>query len=344
MTTGTEPITVSQPPSPATPDVAPLWATVPHPTNDAGPARDPVHGTGPDGRREETADATTGDNGVAPSRRRRSRRLRRDIEPTARGGRFVAWAGFVFGTVFSVVMNWLHTWLPAQHNPPGWSPGVAPQIISAVWPIFLLLAVEVLSRVRWRPGMGWLLARYGGVGTVALGSAVISYGHVYEMLASWDYGTWGAHVGPLVIDGFMVACGFAMLSESTAGTTTPATTTITAGTRHQPQPQAPNGHRVPDIDPTCDTVAPDSGTAAGTRQAPDRAATAPDTVSDADRDDRIRAMYRRVPSTREVGKAFGLHHSTIARIVAEPDSSDNPHDTDRDAEPIAVPAAEERTA
>jgi hypothetical protein len=64
----------------------------------------------------------------------------------------------------------------------GWSPGIAPQIGSAVWPIGLLLSVEVLSRARWAPGFWWALARYGGAGTVAVGSAVISYGHLHEVL------------------------------------------------------------------------------------------------------------------------------------------------------------------
>jgi hypothetical protein len=92
------------------------------------------------------------------------------------GARFVAWLGFVFGSVMSVAANVLHAWLPAAERPAGWSPGIAPQIGSAVWPIGLLLSVEVLSRVRWAPGFWRALARYGGAGTVAVGSAVISYG------------------------------------------------------------------------------------------------------------------------------------------------------------------------
>lgn len=58
----------------------------------------------------------------------------------AGGGRLVAWAGFVFGSVMSVAANVLHTWLPTADNPPGWSPAVAAQIGAAVWPIGLLLA------------------------------------------------------------------------------------------------------------------------------------------------------------------------------------------------------------
>jgi hypothetical protein len=126
----------------------------------------------------------------------------------------VAWTGFVFGSVISIAANVLHTWLPATHMPPGWSPGIAPQIGAAVWPIGLLISVEVLSRVTWRDGVLWRLARYGGAGTVALGSGVISYGHLRDVLLAWGYGHPGADVGPLVLDGLMIVSGFALLAMS----------------------------------------------------------------------------------------------------------------------------------
>lgn len=128
------------------------------------------------------------------------------------GAKLVSWTGFVFGSVMSVAANVLHTWLPAARMPPGWSPGIASQIGAAVWPIGLLLSVEVLSRVPWPAGWQWNLARYGGTGIVALGSAVISYGHVRDVLFAWGYGELAAHVGPLVLDGLMVISGFALLA------------------------------------------------------------------------------------------------------------------------------------
>ncbi|MFJ5984508.1 hypothetical protein [Lentzea sp. NPDC092896] len=134
-------------------------------------------------------------------------------EPAA-NGRVVAWTGFVFGCFASIAANVLHTWLPAAQYPPGWAPGLAPQIGAAVWPIGLLLSVEVLSRVAWPPGWAWNLARYGGTGIVALGSAVISYGHQRDLLLAWHYGPLAAAVGPLVLDGLMVISGFALLAIS----------------------------------------------------------------------------------------------------------------------------------
>lgn len=132
------------------------------------------------------------------------------------GGRIVAWTGFFFGSFMSVAANVLHTWLPADHQPPGWSPDLAAQIGAAVWPIGLLLSVEVLSRVRWPRARLWTLARFGGTGAVALGSATISYGHLRDVLIAWQYHPLAAAVGPLVLDGLMVISGFALLAISHA--------------------------------------------------------------------------------------------------------------------------------
>lgn len=128
------------------------------------------------------------------------------------GGRLVAWLGFVFGSIVSIAANVIHVWLPASSMPPGWTPGTAPQIFAAAWPVVLLISVEVLSRVQWPTGFLWGIARYGGAGTVAIGSAVISYGHLRDVLLAWGYGHPGADVGPLVLDGLMVVSGFALLA------------------------------------------------------------------------------------------------------------------------------------
>ncbi|WP_112262459.1 DUF2637 domain-containing protein [Lentzea terrae] len=142
--------------------------------------------------------------------------IQRQSAPGTAGGLLVAWAGFVFGSIMSIAANVLSTWLPAQHQPAGWSPGLAPQIGAAVWPIGLLLSIEVLSRVRWPRGWFWILARFGGIGVVALGSAIISYGHLRDVLIAWHYEPLAAAVGPLVLDGLMVISGFALLAISRA--------------------------------------------------------------------------------------------------------------------------------
>ncbi|MEU6584120.1 hypothetical protein [Nocardia sp. NPDC046763] len=127
-------------------------------------------------------------------------------------GHRVAQAGFVFGSLTSVATNVLHTYLPTVHMPSGVALVIAARIGSAAWPLGLLLSIEVLARVAWRRGRGWALARFGGAGTVALGSAVISYSHVRDVLLAWGYGHPAAEFGPLTLDGLMVVCGFALLS------------------------------------------------------------------------------------------------------------------------------------
>jgi hypothetical protein len=141
--------------------------------------------------------------------------------PVPRSTRLVAWGGFILGLTASVLANVLDTWLPATHQPPGWEPGLPPQIGAAVWPAALMFALEALSRVPWPRGFWWLVARYGGVGIVALGSAAISYSHVHDVLMSWGYGAGSAATGPLVIDGLMIICGFALLAISHTSTTSP---------------------------------------------------------------------------------------------------------------------------
>jgi hypothetical protein len=162
--------------------------------------------------------ASPGDSGgaVPPAGDRAANDAEDVSNPLPPGGRFVAWAGFVFGSVMSITANVLHVWLPAEHQSPGWSPGVAPQVGAAVWPVGLMLAIEALSRIRWPKGMLWGLARFGGAGAVALGSAVISYGHLRGVLRAWQYGSLAAAVGPIVLDGLMVVCGFALLAMSRA--------------------------------------------------------------------------------------------------------------------------------
>ncbi len=129
-----------------------------------------------------------------------------------RGGKFVAWVGFTFGSIVSIAANVLAARVPPRDAPAGWSPRLDSQVGAGVWPVALLLSVEVLSRIPWPDGRLWKLARYGGVGFVALGSAIISYQHIRDVLVSWGYPVLSASVGPLVIDGLMTASGFALLA------------------------------------------------------------------------------------------------------------------------------------
>lgn len=134
------------------------------------------------------------------------------------GARFVAWVGFVFGSLVSIGGNLLAARIPPKPTPANWSPDVWAQVGSTVWPVALLISVEVLSRTIWPKTLLSRTVRYVGVGAVALFSAVISYQHIQAVLISWNYEGLSAGVGPLAVDGLMVVSGAAMVLGSTAVT------------------------------------------------------------------------------------------------------------------------------
>jgi hypothetical protein len=134
------------------------------------------------------------------------------------GARFVAWVGFVFGSLVSIGGNLLAARIPPKPTPQAWSPDVWAQVGSTVWPVALLISVEVLSRTIWPKTLLSRAVRYVGVGAVALFSAVISYQHIQAVLISWNYEGLSAGVGPLAVDGLMVVSGAAMVLGSTAVT------------------------------------------------------------------------------------------------------------------------------
>lgn len=166
---------------------------------------------------EPSADTETADVNACEPDVPRARFGRRGTSTQVRdapgGGKAVAWAGFIFGSAVSIAANVLAAWIAPAHVAPGWRPTIAAQLGAAVWPVGLLLAVEVVSRVPRPSTWPGKLALFGGIGVVASGSAVISYGHIRDVLESWQYSPLGAGVGPLVVDGLMMVCGVAMLAK-----------------------------------------------------------------------------------------------------------------------------------
>lgn len=129
-------------------------------------------------------------------------------------GRSWAITGFLLGSLVSIGGNVQAVWLPADdpNTPDNWMPSIPSQVGAFVWPLALMVSVEVLSRIEWPEGWGWRAVRLLGIGAVAGGSAVISYGHIYAVLRAWGYGPLGAGVGPLVVDGLMLVSGFALVA------------------------------------------------------------------------------------------------------------------------------------
>lgn len=136
--------------------------------------------------------------------------------PVLPGARLVAWLSFVFGTIVSVAFNVLAAFLPPPDAGGDWRPSVWAVVFSTVWPLGLLLSVELLARTARRRTWFAYVIRYGGMTVVAAFSAVISYQHIRAVLLGWHYPELSATVGPFVIDGLMVLAGYAMIQGSLA--------------------------------------------------------------------------------------------------------------------------------
>lgn len=143
------------------------------------------------------------------------------------GARLVAWMGFLFGSMTSILFNVLGTYIPPEDAAEGWKPSVWSQVGAAFWPCALLLSVEVLARSKWPEGLFAKVVRFGGVAGVALFAGTISYQHIRDVLISWNYPGLSASVGPLVIDGLMIVSGYAMVASS-----------VRTKTREKPEEQA----------------------------------------------------------------------------------------------------------
>jgi hypothetical protein len=137
---------------------------------------------------------------------------------TTRTGHVIAWISFALGVTVSIAANVLHADLDGS---------TTPELAgSAFWPLALLLSIEVLTRVTWPTGLLWGIARFGGVGLVALVAAVLSYRHMAGLLGSWGEDRWNSHLGPLAVDGLMLVSATALLAISKAKA--PAETTAPA--------------------------------------------------------------------------------------------------------------------
>ncbi|WP_405492951.1 terminase gpP N-terminus-related DNA-binding protein [Nocardia sp. NBC_00511] len=271
-------------------------------------------------------------------------------------GHAVAWTGFVFGSLTSVATNVLHTFLPTVHMPSGLALTIAARVGSAVWPIGLLLSVEVLSRVAWRRGPFWSVARFGGAGTVALGSAVISYSHVRDVLLAWGYGHPAAEFGPLTLDGLMVVCGFALLSMTPPAAVSPreqaepnsvGTSPVPARALKVPAtreiPLAAQIEALPDpVRPLAEAVATVSGQTDATV---DGAVTGEDIEADSRRL-RARELQAQGWTHARIATELAVSKRTVRRYLSasadtEPATSD--HTVSAEATPVSTPDGADTT-
>lgn len=126
-----------------------------------------------------------------------------------RGAAASAWLALVLGVGASVGANVLHTVLVVD----GGKTGSIPQVIGAAfWPVALVVAIEVMARVRWPRSVGYTLIRFAGVGAVAGVAAVVSYKHMVGLLTYWGEDPLSAHLGPIAVDGLVTVGALALLA------------------------------------------------------------------------------------------------------------------------------------
>lgn len=125
-----------------------------------------------------------------------------------RGAAATAWLALVLGVGASVGANILHTLTVI-----GDGTGNLPQVAGAAfWPVALVVAIEVMARVRWPQSVGYALVRFAGVGAVAIVAAVVSYRHMSGLLTHWGEDPLSAHLGPIAVDGLVTVGALALLA------------------------------------------------------------------------------------------------------------------------------------
>lgn len=137
--------------------------------------------------------------------------------PSRLAGRRWAYAALVLGGTASIAANVAHCWV-------GGTPQPGAVIASVLWPVLLLVAVELLTGPAWPSGWAWTLTRVGGVGTVALVAALVSFTHLSSLLRHYGESPLVSSLGPIAIDGLMLMATAYLLAASRQARETAATT------------------------------------------------------------------------------------------------------------------------
>ena len=220
-------------------------------------------------------------------------------------GRIFAYAGILLGLGISTTINVMHA---VRTSGQWWSPW-----LDGAWPVLLFIALEVLTRTRWGAGSARYAAWFG-VGVVALVAGVESYWNLRAMMILAHKEVWLATLGPLGIDGLMVACAAALLAHDEPAQDVAL---VTAEPAHESRP-GPLGQ------PTGPVHATGLGQPTGPAQSVDtqvtasKAASAPvkAAVSQKALDVVLAAVRSGQPMTKgEIVKTTPLSRSTVTRAV-----------------------------
>lgn len=127
---------------------------------------------------------------------------------TERNGTGTAYASFALGAVTSIAANIAHV---TTRHATAVDPGAV--IASAFAPMALLLVVEMLLRTRHVGGaLGFL--RWTAASVVAGVAAVVSYGHMFDLLTSYGESKLVACILPLAVDGLMVVASVVLAAPA----------------------------------------------------------------------------------------------------------------------------------
>ncbi len=195
---------------------------------------------------------------------------------TSGTGRLVPWVAFITGAAVSIGANVLHA-------TSGGAAVDAGQIVAAAWaPIALLLVAEMVTRTR-QNGAWWIVAlRWLGTAVVAAVAAIVSYGHMRDLLLSYGESALVAYLLPLSVDGLILVASIAL-----APVPAPAPESVrqeadnpaddTGSDRQAPPEPAPEpaGWNMPAPPPAAPDEHPAAPTAAEAAEPPEEAAPLP---------------------------------------------------------------------
>lgn len=83
------------------------------------------------------------------------------------------------------------------------SPAVGAVVASVLWPVLVVVAIELLISTPWPAGFAWALTRFVGVGLVGAVAAVVSYRHMSGLLTAYGEDRVVSGLGPVAVDGLM---------------------------------------------------------------------------------------------------------------------------------------------
>lgn len=92
------------------------------------------------------------------------------------------------------------------------APLVGGLAIASVWPVLVIIAVEIIARVIFPSGWPWWLSKYVGLVAVAVVAAVTSFTHMSGLMLMYGEERFVAYSGPIAIDGLMVLSSVALLA------------------------------------------------------------------------------------------------------------------------------------